>query len=359
LNPYGVAVDNSGNVYIADTNNNRIRKVDSSGIISTIAGTGVAGYSGDGSAASSAQLSNPNSIAVDNSGNIYIGDSNNYRIRKINSSGIISTIAGTGVSGYSGDNSAASSAKITKIYSITINGIGDIYFTDHFNNVIRKINSSGIITSVPGSGSYGIAIDSIGNIYASIDNNIYKTNTSGIQSQIAGAGIGYSGDGGPSYFAKLNSVSCIAFDNSGNLYITDTGNNRVRVIYLNGLNQWSMIGSSRILPYTSISGATGVVSHDLSLSNIFYHTGILANFTCNIINIPLVGPNSYTITLVLSQGGSAYLANAVQISGVSAMLYWANSSVPTPVPSSTSIQTINLYYLGVSWLAMSTYSSYS
>ena len=137
--PSGIAVD-SGNLYIADQNNQRIRKVDSSGIITTIAGTGVEGYSGDGLAATSAQLAYPSAMALD-SGNLYIADTYNSRIRKVDSSGIITTIAGTGVYGYSGDGLAATTAELSDPVDITLDS-GNLYIADRANHRIRKVDSS-------------------------------------------------------------------------------------------------------------------------------------------------------------------------------------------------------------------------
>ena len=138
-NPKGVAVDSSGNIYIADSSNHRIRKVDSSGNISTIAGTGTAGYSGDGGFATDAQLYNPKGVAVDSSDNIYIADSSNNRIRKVDSSGIISTIAGTGIAGYSGDNGAATDAQLYNPNGIVVDSTNNIYTADTYNHAIRKL----------------------------------------------------------------------------------------------------------------------------------------------------------------------------------------------------------------------------
>jgi DNA-binding beta-propeller fold protein YncE len=140
--PYGVAVDSSGNVYIADTSNSRIRKITAStGIISTIAGTGAAGFSGDGNAATSAQLYNPYGVAVDSSGNVYIADTNTHRIRKITaSSGNISTIAGTGISGNSGDGGLATAAQLYNPYGVAVDSAGsNVYIADTNNHRVRKI----------------------------------------------------------------------------------------------------------------------------------------------------------------------------------------------------------------------------
>jgi len=191
-NALGVAVDASGNIYFDDDANVRIRKVDVSGNITTVAGNGTYGYNGDGIPATSASFRNPERIAIDGFGNLYIADVENYRIRKVDAStGIITTIAGNGSQGYSGDGGLATAAQInmyvayTYWVGITVDATGNVYFTDCFNHRIRKINSStGIITTVAGN---GIA--------------------------------GYSGDGGLADTAQIESVSDVVVDGSGNLYI--------------------------------------------------------------------------------------------------------------------------------------------
>jgi trimeric autotransporter adhesin len=250
--PYGVAVDESGSIYIADTGNNCIRMVmTTTGIITTVAGDGVSGSSGDGGPATSAGLMNPSDVAVDGSGNIYIADTSNNRIRMVTkSTGIISTVAGTGVTGYSGDGGPAISAALSFPSCVAVDELGNIYIADAENNCIRMVmTSTGIITTVAGSGvagysgdgglatsaalsyPYGVAVDESGNIYiADTGNNcirmVMKSNR--IITTVVGARIlGYSGHGRLATLAALSYSYGIAVDGSGNLYVADTNSNRL------------------------------------------------------------------------------------------------------------------------------------
>ncbi len=194
-NPEELAIDKSGNIYIADASNHRIRKVSPSGIISTVAGTGVPGFSGDGGPATSAQIHTPEGLSVDDAGNIYIGDLNNLRIRKVNTAGIISTYVGNGTSGWTGDNGPATAAEITLATGLRNDKEGNLYIADANNSLIRKVDASGIITTIAGNGIFA-----------------------------------YAGDGGPATNAELNGAVGVNVDQSGNIYISDWSNNRIRKI---------------------------------------------------------------------------------------------------------------------------------
>lgn len=225
-------------------------------IITTIAGTkGLAGYTGDGGPAISATFNHPFGLAVDNPGNIYVFDQLNAVIRKINPAGIISTFAGNGSVGFSGDGGPATSAQIGNHYSgnPAIDVAGNIYFSDAGNQVIRKINTAGIITTVAGNGTFGysgdggparsaqigprdLAVDNAGNIYfTDAQSRIRKVSTNGIITTIAGTGnVGFSGDGSPAISANIDAIG-IAVDNSDNIYFTDVNTNRVRKINSAGI----------------------------------------------------------------------------------------------------------------------------
>lgn len=221
-NADGIAVDATGNIYIADQMNNRIRKINTSGIITTIAGTGTAGISGDGGPAVLAQISYPVGITVDLSGNIYFTESL-HRVRKIDASGIISTIAGNGTAGYSGDGGPAVSAQISTPIGITTDAAGNIYFTESLARV-RKINASGIISTLASTLVRNIVCDAAGNIYGT-SKDIIKIDPLGIITTVAGTGTpGYSGDGGPATSAQVGLAYSITLDPSNNIYFGQQGN---------------------------------------------------------------------------------------------------------------------------------------
>ncbi len=256
--PVGIAIDTTGNLYISDFSANVIRKVNTSGIISTIAGTGTAGYNGDGIAATGAQLNNPSHIVISAMGVLYICDDLNHRIRKVNlATGVINTMAGTGLPGNGGDNGPATVAQVNIPRGITIDHSGNLYFTDAAEQVIRKINiPTGTIYAVGGTagsagytgdggpataarlnGPDGIATDGSGNIFFCdrISKVVRRILADGTISTVAGNGHDkFCGDGGPATQAVLDSPMASAFDAAGNLYIADYGNNCVRVVHSSG-----------------------------------------------------------------------------------------------------------------------------
>jgi uncharacterized protein (TIGR03437 family) len=242
VDPLAVAVDSAGSVYIADAH--RIREV-ANGVINTIAGNGTPGYSGDGGLSTNAQLSSPTGVAVDSNGNVYIADSYSNHIRKV-SGGVITTVAGNGGEGFSGDNGPATSAMLNQPRGVAVDSAGSVYVADTFNNVIRKI-SNGVITTVAGGGTQlgdngpatsaqlssplAVAVDSAGNLYiADYAHSRIRKVANGVITTVAGNGTqGYSGDNGPATAAELRTPLGVAVDSSGNLYFVDLNNSLRKV----------------------------------------------------------------------------------------------------------------------------------
>jgi trimeric autotransporter adhesin len=275
--PYSIFIDSAGNLFIA-TGNHRICKVTPAGVITTVAGNGTKGYSGDGGPATLAQLNDAHDVAVDSAGNLYIADTDNNRIRKITPAGVITTVAGNGTAGYSGDGSQAASAQLRNPISVAVDSAGNLYIADRGNSRIRKIIPAGIITTVAGNGTgcsfiagrggstvppptpTGIAVDSAANLYIAAPYNcIQKVDPDGMVSTVAGNGVGvytsfdianltdgqrkafisgkgvYSGEGGAATLAQLNHPSSVAVDTAGTVFIADLEDNRIRKVGSDGV----------------------------------------------------------------------------------------------------------------------------
>ncbi len=250
-----IALDPAQNLLITDNGNNVIRQVTSNDqLISTIVGSfpGEAGYEGDGGSATDALVSNPQGIALDAEGDLFISDTQNNTIRRVSrATGVITTIAGLGPDqpGYSGDGGPAIESTLNSPAGLVLDANGNIYFSDKGNNVIRKI-SNGIITTIAGNGDSGntgdgapalnasimavngLAVDRDGNIYLTSGNKIRMVDqATGTISTVVGTGEeGYSGDGGPAIEAKLSTPWGITVDSEGNLYIADSGNSAIRMV---------------------------------------------------------------------------------------------------------------------------------
>ncbi|MFD7668401.1 NHL repeat-containing protein [Streptomyces sp. NPDC059788] len=247
--PADVAVDDSGNLFIADTNNHRIRKVTPNGVITTVAGNGEAGYISDGGPAIATRLHYPHALTVDRSGNLYIADHHNHRIRKVTPNGNITTVAGNGEAGYVSDGGPAISTRLYHPMGLVVDGDGNLYIADRYNHRVRKVTPNGIITTVAGNGTagyvsdggpaigtrlhypWGLALDEAGSLYIGDGHNhrIRKVTSDGTITTVAGNGTaGYVDDGGPAAGTRLFYPYSVALDRSGNLYITDCNNHRIR-----------------------------------------------------------------------------------------------------------------------------------
>ena len=254
-NIYGMAIDSAGNLFLSLADYNIVVRMDAaSGMLTRVAGNGVAGFSGDGAAAAAAQLNGPSGLAVDSAGNLYIADTNNARVRMVSPNGMIATFAGTGVPGYTGDGGAALQAQFNGLCDLAIDSSANLYIADYYNQAIRRV-SGGIVSTVAGNGTYGsmgdggvataaqlagplgIAVDVSGNLWIAegYGNRVRKV-SKGTISTVAGTGTaGFSGDNKPATGATLRQPSAVALDSAGNLYIADFGNYRVRMVAPSGM----------------------------------------------------------------------------------------------------------------------------
>ncbi len=251
-----VAVDAAGDLFIVDTNNNRIREVNhATGVITTIAGNGTAGFSGDDAMATAAELDRPGGVAVDASGDLFFADTDNNRIREVNlSTGVITTVAGNGIAAYGGDYGLATAAELNQPIGIAVDNSGNLFIADFYNHRVREVDlSSGVITTVAGNGTDGysgdtgpataaemaypwaVAVDGNGNLFIAdySGNAIREVNlASGVITTAAGDGTGgYTGDSGPATAAELSDPAGVAVDAAGNLFIADAGNSVIRRVH--------------------------------------------------------------------------------------------------------------------------------
>ena len=292
-----MVVDATGNLFIAD-GFSRVRKVGTNGIITTVAGNGTNGYSGDGGAATNAELFWPSGVAVDATGNLFIADTYNQRIRKVGTNGIITTVAGNGTNGYSGDGSVATNAELYYPVGVAVYATGNLFIADFWNNRIREVGTNGIITTVAGNGTFG-----------------------------------YTGDGSVATNAELYYPRGVAVDATGNLLIADKGNNRIRKV---------------VSPAISVTGPT-LVLNDVGFGNAGTYSVVVSspygsttssNIILNVtlppvvLSAPQVAIGKTNFTFVLSgPAGSNYV---LQVS--SNLLSWSSVSTSTmPVSGSMTL----------------------
>ncbi len=362
--PFGVAVDAAGNLFLADSSNNRIRRVDAAtGTISTVAGNGLIGYSGDGGAALSAALSNPSSLTLDAAGNLYFSDSGNNVVRRIDAfTATISTVAGSAtLHGYSGDNLPATQAALNGPNGLALDAAGNLYIADSANNVVRLVTAAtGIISTIAGNGAPGFSGDSgpalsaslnnpwsiafgpSGELYIADQNNqrIRKVSASGIISTFAGIGsTGFTGDLGPANQAQLNVPSSVVVDVAGNVYIADSGNNRVRkvgaqtgtIITIAGNGGQSFGGDYGPATQGGLYGPYGLSLDDqgsLFIADVFHNRirKVASNQATLLFDAMRVGRVSAPKTQILENDGNASLTPQALTSITNSQIDAANTT---------------------------------
>ena len=374
--PQDVSLDTFGNIYIADAANQRIRKITAAtGVISTIAGTGSIGYSGDGGAATSATFNSPIGLDVDADGNIYVADVGNHCIRKITAAtGLISTVAGIGSGGFSGDGGAATLARLQSPYDVTVDASGNLFIADVSNNCIRKVTaSSGRISTVAGNTSPGfsgdgaaatlarlyqpfsVAVDAANNLYIAdaANNRIRKvTASTGFISTIAGTGTaGFSGDGAAATLARLNKPYSIDVDLSGNVYFSDFNNQRIRKITTStgiisriaGTGSFGFSGDGGLAIFAQLANPKGIYVDRVNNVFIADDQNSRLRFICNAATIPAAPLVSSPLTLCTS-------STPLPLTAIGTALKWYTSATggtgtttaPTPSVASTGTTT---YYV--------------
>ena len=382
--PDGLAFDSAGNLYVYETQAGRIRKVTPAGIITTYAGTGTPGATGDGGPATSAQLSptsgGNNGIAMDAAGNLFIADGNNQRIRRVSANGIITTVAGNGSPGFGGDGGPATSAMLQYPHGIALDSAGNLYIADASNYRIRKVDTNGIITTVAGNGNVvfggdggvatkasfeqpnGVAVDSLGNLYFNDGRRIFRVNPAGTFNLIAGtSSLGYSGDGGPAISAQFRSAEGMVVDNAGNLLIADASNGRIRRIDPAGIVMTIAGGGSSTAEGAAATSTKLTQPHEVIVDaggRVVYSEGgaggLVRRLTTNgpaLLATPSllsfsvsgggVAPAAQTLAIASSGAAVSFTASASTSSGGN-WLAVSPSSGTTPASLSVSIALTNL-----------------
>ena len=354
--PRGLAVDGAGNLFIADTQNHRIRKVDCSGVITTVAGNGTSGFSGDGGPATEASLAAPGGVAVDSAGNLFIADHDNHRIRKMDAAGIISTVAGNGrargrartqTQGLGGDGGPATAANLDSPGGVTVDGAGNLFIAE--GQRVRKVDPSGIISApAPLPADYrfarAVVVDGAGNLFLAEGGSrilagggrILKVDPSGTITTVAGYAFDLVGDGGPATSARLVNPQAVAVDGAGNVFISDVGargmqtgvaqrirkvdaSSIITTVAGNGTTDFSGDGGPATL--ASLGGPRGVAvdgTGNLFIADGRYHrvrkvdaAGIISTVAGNGTGCPILGPLRPS-----DDGGPATNASLCGLSGI-------------------------------------------
>jgi type IX secretion system substrate protein/NHL repeat-containing protein len=335
--PHSVAVDRQGNVYMSDANYSVVRKMNAeTNIITTVAGNSVWGYSGNGGPAVNASLRVPLGIALDTAGNLYIADAGNHCIRKVDAAGIISTIAGIDSAGYTGTPGLADTSRLDSPTAVAVDLAGNVYITDYGNNVIRKVDVDGFISTFAGTqGVYnyagdnglaslaqlyqpqGIAVDAVGNVYFadSYNNVIRKVDTFGIIHTVVGNGTrGFGGDLGDALGANLSTPYGIALNANGDIYIADANNERIRKTYpyAGGVGVNSLSGSAGLLAYPN-PFVNNVTVSGLDKTDKVSMYDILGRTVALVANVNNAGVQTFTLD---GLAAGIYVLKAWDASGI-------------------------------------------
>ena len=340
-------------LYIADARNNQVRRVDAvTGIITTVAGTGVAGFSGDNGPALNAQLSGPSDVALDRTGNLYIGDQKNSRVRRVDTRGIITTVAGNGTFGYSGDGGSALSAALSYPTGIDVDDSGNLYIADQFNYRIRKVTPQGTISTTAGNGTFNplaaagdgaqattvqlgvptdVEVAPDGSLYIPeyYTHRVRKVRSNGVIITIAGNGnYGSSGDGGLAVNALLNAPFRVALDTLGNLFIADYANNKVRRVDV----------TTGIITTVAGTGTAGIQGDGgpAALATLYGATGLTVDTGGNLY----IAQSDSARVRVVGQGGGAPppptpTYTPTSLPSATPTRTPTNTRTPTPIPSAT------------------------
>jgi sugar lactone lactonase YvrE len=371
LLPSATAFDAAGNLYFVETGNHVVRKITPAGIITTVAGNGVQGFAGDSGLATSAELDSPAGLALDAAGDLFIADSHNHRVREVAAAtGVIATIAGTGVAGFSGDGGMATAARLDLPTALALDTAGDVYVADTENHRVRRIAAAtGVITTVAGNGieafagdngpataasidsPNGLALDAAGNLYIADTHNgrvRMVSAANGLISTVAGAGVvggnvqAFGGDNGPATAAGLALPRGLAMDSAGNLYFADSANHRIRRISPTGVITTVAGQGTETFAGDNVPAASASLDSPRSVAVSPVGLLTLADSGNQRVRqldaLPSPGPDIHTIAGLGATSSSA----ALSLSGPSVVVYGSGSITATLATSSTATGSVTL-----------------
>jgi trimeric autotransporter adhesin len=326
-NPQGMTFDTTGNLYFAGGNSD-IRMIATNGIIRLAAGTGAVGHSSDGGYATNTALGAPTAVAVDSSGNFYLNDHDYWRIRKVSTNNIISTVAGTSSSGFSGDGGLATNASLGQTDGVVIDKTGRVIFADYDNYRVRMVDLTGIITTIIGNGTnssangiaatnanlkpISVAVDPANNLYVTDGSRVRMVDDKGLIYTVAGGGSSRPGDFGPATSAVL-SAQAMAFDAQGNLFVADRTFNRIRKVCFTGLPTLLLSAAN-----TNNTGA-----YSVTVTSPF-GSMVSSNIQLTVINRPAIG-------LPIANADGTAVLNLSTTPNLSSRIYAATNLVPPVV----------------------------